>query len=398
MTDSAVLPVFPFETDAAGAIRPDFGQLLGDDPLPLARLASGGTAYLVPRYRDVRRVLSDPVFSRAAAQHPDAAVLSHASKLPQIMLNMDPPEHTRVRRLVVRAFTTGAAERMRPRTQAITDHLIDEMVAAGPPVDFVRHFAVALPALVISEMLGVPGEHRGQLREWLTITLSVDAYPAEVVQATFSQLFQYLTGLISAKRAAPADDLVSNLIAARDEDESLTEMDLVYTIFILIAGGYDTTASLLANALLVLRHHPDQLAALRASPAAIPRAVEEFLRVVPIAWSSVERITTADTELAGVRIPAGSTVIPLTYSANQDDELVADPLRLDITRPPSAHVAFGHGVHRCVGATLAKVELETAFATLFRRLPELRPALADVEIEWKVGLLAVGPVALPVVW
>lgn len=398
MTESQVLPVFPFDGESREGVYPDFARLRGDDPVPLVRLASGGTAYLATRYDDVRRVYADPVFSRAAAQRPDAAVLSQSSKVPSVMLNMDPPEHTRVRKLVVRAFTTGAVEAMRTRTQEITDQLVDDMIASGPPADFVSSFAVALPALVVSEMLGVPRKDHDLLREWLDLTLSIDAHPVATVQATLGLLFDYLTGLVAAKRAEPAEDLVSRLIAAREEGASLSEQELINTIFILIAGGYETTAGLLTNSLLILQHNPDQLAALRTQPDLIPGAVEEFLRCVPIAWSTLERIATADTELSGVPIPAGSSVIPLTYSANQDETLVNDPYRLDVTRTPTPHVAFGHGVHRCIGAPLAKLELETAYTTLFRRLPALRPAVPETELEWKSGLLTVGPTTLPVTW
>lgn len=398
MTETQALAVFPFDGAHGEGIYPDFGRFRSDDPVSMVRLGSGGTAYLVSRYDDVRRVFTDPVFSRAAAQRPDAAVISQMSRIPHIMLNMDPPEHTRIRKLVARAFSTGAIERTRPRIQEITDQLIDDMMAAGPPVDFVHSFAVALPALVISDMLGVPGQDRDELREWLDITLSINAHPVETVQATLGRLFEYFTALIAAKRAAPAQDLTSGLIAARDHDDGLSEPELVYTIFIMIAGGYETTAGLLANSLLVLQRHPDQLALLARRPELIPAAVEEILRCIPISWSTTERITTADTELSGVPIPAGSSVIPLTYSANQDEALVADPYRLDLTRTPSAHVAFGHGVHRCLGAPLARLELITAYTTLFHRMPALKPAVPESDLKWKTGMLTVGPITLPVTW
>lgn len=398
MTETRVLPVFPFDSDPREGIYPDFARWRGDDPVPVVRLASGGIAYLATRYDDVRRVYADPLFSRAGAQRPDAAVLNESSRNPFIMLNMDPPEHTRIRRLVVRAFTTGAVEAMRARTQEIVDQLIDDMVASGPPVDFVSSFAVALPGQVVSEMLGVPRKDHDLIRGWLDITLSINAHPLEVVQTTHGLLFDYFTGLVAAKRAEPADDLVSRLIAAREEGASLSEQELVNTIFVLIAGGYETTATLLTNSLLILQHNLDQLSAVRARPELVPVAVEEFLRCVPIAWSTLERIATVDTELSGVPIPAGSSVIPLTYSANQDETLVSDPYRMDVTRTPAAHVTFGHGVHRCIGAPLAKLELETAYVTLFRRLPALRPAVPETDLEWKAGLLTVGPTTLPVTW
>jgi cytochrome P450 len=393
------LPVFPF-VDLTGLDAFSlFAELRNSDPVPAARLASGGQVFLVARYEDTRRVFTDPVFSRAAALRDEAIVLTPASKVPGHLLTMDQPDHTRVRKLIARAFTTGAVERMRPRIQEITDELIANMTGHGPPADFVAEFATALPALVISEMLGVPGQDRRQLLTWMDISLSMGSHTPDQVQAMFGQFMAYLQDLIAAKRQAPADDLVSALIAARDVGDRLSETELLNTVFILIGGGYETTASLLANSLLVLHRHPDQLSLLRDKPNLIPAAVEELLRYVPIAWSAVERIALEEVELSGTRIPAGATVVPLTYSANRDAALTSDPDRLDLTRPArTPHLAFGHGIHRCIGAPLARIEMHTALATLLRRLPTLRPAAPEPQLTWKTGSLTIGPTALPVTW
>jgi cytochrome P450 len=393
------LPSFPYShVHGMDDTYPQYARQRASDPVPLVRLASGGQAYLATRYADVRRILSDPVFSRAALCRPGAVVLTETSRLPHIMLNMDPPDHTRLRRLVTRAFTTGAVERLRPRVAEIAGGLVEDMVEHGPPVDFVAAFATALPALVISDLLGVPPADRLTVCGWVDVMLSTGAYTLEEHTAAMGELMAYLQQLIAAKRAEPAEDLVSSLIAARDEDDKLSEAELLNTVFLLIAGGFETTASLLANSVLTLHRHPDQWALLRERPEVLPGAVEEMLRYVPISWSSLERVTTADTELAGVRIPAGSTVIPMTYAANHDTALTAEAERLDLTRAPLPHLAFGHGIHRCVGAPLAKLELQTAFATLSRRLPGLRPALPESALTWKMGMMTVGPVTLPVQW
>lgn len=393
------LPVFPsLELTGLDAFSL-FAELRNSDPVPTARLASGGQVFLVARYEDAWRVFTDPVFSRAAALREEAIVLTPASKVPGHLLTMDQPDHTRMRKLIARAFTTGAVERMRPRIQEITDELIANMTRHGPPADFVAEFATALPALVISEMLGVPGQDRRQLLTWMDIALSMGSHTPDQVQAMFGQFMAYLQDLIAAKRQAPAGDLVSALIAARDAGDRLSETELLNTVFILIGGGYETTASLLANSLLVLHRHPDQLSLLRDKPDLIPAAVEELLRYVPIAWSAVERITLEEVELSGTRIPAGATVVPLTYSANRDAALTSDPDRLDLTRPAGTpHLAFGHGIHRCLGAPLARIEMHTALATLLRRLPTLRPAAPEPQLTWKTGSLTIGPTALPVTW
>jgi cytochrome P450 len=391
-------PVFPFESAHGLDAAPVLARLRTKDPVPLVRLASGGRAYLTTRYDDVRRVLTDPVFSRAAATEPGVPVLSQVSKIRYLMLNMDPPDHTRIRRLVTKAFTSRSVERLRPNIRAICEALVDRMVVTGPPVDFVPAFGYALPAQVISELLGVPTADRDQLRRWQDAILSISAHSRHVVEAQLEELTGYLRDLIDRKRAAPADDLVSALIAARDSDDRLSESELLYTVQILIAGGYETVAGLLANSIVLLHRNPAQWALLRDRPSMVPGAVDELLRYVPISWGGLERVALRDVTLSGVSVPAGSSVIPLIYAANYDDFLTEDAGRLDVTRSPVAHLAFGHGVHRCIGAPLAKLELEIAFQTLIARLPTLRMARQESQLWWKSGLLTVGPIALPVLW
>jgi cytochrome P450 len=394
------LPIFPFEHMTGLDADALYTELRELDPVRLVRLVPGGQVYLIARYEDVRRVFTDPVFSRAGLQHPDATVLIPASRIPGTLLNVDGADHTRMRKLIARAFTTGAVDRMRPRIQQIADDLVGAMVEQGPPVDFVASFAAPLPALVISDMLGVPVEDQGRLRRWLDISLSVGAHTPEEIQAALGELTGYLVQLIAGKRAVPADDLLSALIAARDDADSLSEAELVSTLFILIAGGYETTAAIMANSLVTLHyHHQDQLALLRDKPELIPGAVEELLRCVPISWSACERVALADVELSGVRIPAGATVVPLTYAANRDPAAIDEPERLDLSRAASAsHLAFGHGIHRCIGAPLGRLELQIAFGTLLRRLPDLRPAVPEAELSWRLGVINVGPTVLPVTW
>ncbi|TMM35609.1 MAG: cytochrome P450 [Actinobacteria bacterium] len=386
------LPAFPFEGMTGLDVFELFAQLRERDPVRPVRVPSGGHVYLVAGYEDVRRVFTDPVFSRVALQREDVTVLIPASRIPGTMLNMDPPDHTRMRKLTARAFTTGAVERMRPRIQAFADDLVDAMQGHGPPVDFVTSFATVLPATVISDLLGVPAEDQHQLREWLEIVLSAGLYSPEEIQAALISLQAYLTGLIAAKR--------STLIAARDQDDRLSEPELLSTLFLLIAGGYETTASILTNSVLLLGyHHPDQLDLLRRMPELIPDAVEELLRCVPMAWCAPERVALENVELSGVLITAGTTVVPLIYAANRDNALVDEPERLDLTRTNhTPHLAFGHGIHRCLGAPLGRLELQIAFATLLRRLPALQPAVPQTELTWKLGTVTVGPRALPVTW
>ncbi len=392
------LPIFPFDTPPELDAEPEYAQLRRDDPAPKVRLAPGGEAYLASRYADVKRVLCDPVFSRAATSDPGVAVLRPVRRNPYMMVSLDPPEHTRVRRLVARAFTVRSVELLRPRVEQRVDELIDGMVAQPRPVDFVSAFAAPLPAMVISEMIGVPFADLAMLRGWMDIALSVTAHTTEEIRAAGEQMFGYLARLIATKRAEPADDLLTRMIQARDEEDRLSEPELVNNVYILLTGGYETTAALLCDSLLTLHRHPEQLAMLRDQPGLIPDAVEEMLRYVRVTKAIMERVATEDVELGGVAVPAGSTVIPLQYSANRDEALTADPDRFDITRKPVPHMAFGTGIHFCIGAPLARLELRAAFEGLLRRLPDLRPAVDTSEIEWKQGLLIRAPVALPVTW
>jgi cytochrome P450 len=389
------MPIFPPDTGHGLDSAAEFARLREQDPVCRVELRAGGEAFLVTRYADVRRVLVDPVFSRAAAVRPEVAVLSQASRIPEIMLNLDPPDHTRVRRLVTKAFTVRSVQRLRPLIREISYDLLDRMIEQGPPVDFVGSYAYALPALVISELLGVPGEDRDRLRAWQEGLLSVNAGNGS---NHLTELMAYLAKLIERKRHEPADDLVSALIEATDRDDRLSAAELLYTVQMLIAAGYETTAGLLANSIVLLHREPRHWALLRDEPELIPGAVDELLRYVPVMWATVERVALEDVELSGVTVPEGASVVPLLYAANYDEALTGGAARLDLTRGMLPHLAFGYGAHRCLGAPLARLELEVAYQTLFRRLPDLRPAQPEAALRWKTGLLTVGPVELPVSW
>ena len=392
------LPVFPFDTPPELDTDPRHARLRRSDPVAEVRLALGGQARLVTRLEDVKRVYADPVFSRAEATRPGTPALRPARANPYMLLSMDPPVHTRVRKLVARAFTKRGVERMRPRVQEIADELVDAMMTHGAPVDFVEAFAAPLPAIVISDLVGAPSDDHRTLREWMDVALAVTAHSADEVRAAGEKTMAYIKALITTKRANPADDLLSALIETHDEDgDRLSEPELLFTTYIMLIGGYETTAGLLTNSILTLHRHPEALDLLRDKPELIPTAVEEILRYVPIAKASMERIATEDVVLSGVRIPAGTTVIPLQYSANRDEALTPDPNHFDVTREPVPHLSFGHGIHYCLGAQLARLELHTAFATLLRRLPALRPA-EPAAVNWKQGMITRTPIALPVVW
>lgn len=312
------------------------------------------------------------------------------------MLRTDPPDHTRLRRLVSKAFTARRVGELRPRVQEITDRLLDDVVAAGR-AELVADFALPLPVTVISELLGVPVEDRHDFQRWTDDMLLRRAEMPDpaVVNAAWEQMRSYLTKLLEAKRARPGDDLLSALITARDEEQRLNEDELIAMSFLLLVAGYITTVNLIGGGIAALLAHPDQLALLRDDPELLPGAIEEFLRYDGPVSPGIARFAREEVEIAGVTVPPGATVLIASAIADRDPARFADPDRLDITRRDNAHLAFGHGIHYCLGAPLARLEGQVAIGTALRRLPGLALAVPPGELRWRPGGLR-GPQQLPV--
>jgi cytochrome P450 len=391
-----------------------------DDPFPLfaavrelgpvhaVTLADGHDAWLVIGYEEARIALNDSRLSKdmlAALATGDAVV---AEGLPgpsfaRHMLSVDPPDHSRLRRLVSAAFTPRRVEALRPRVQAVIDDLLDQIAAAGPEarIDLVSAFAFPLPFTVICELLGVPEPDRAALGRGLTTLLLPYSTPAEYERAKEASdaVVGMLKALVDAKQASPADDLVSGLITARDGNERLSTQELLSTIFQLIVAGHDTTASLIGNGVVALLEHPDQLDALRSDPAKLAVAVEELLRYDAPVPHSTFRYAVAPIDIGDATIPAGAQVIICLAGANHDTGQYADPAELDIGRAESRHLAFGHGIHFCLGAPLARMEGQLALGSLLRRFPQLRLAVSVDELRWGHGdgLVLRGLSELPVI-
>ncbi|MEU5806651.1 MULTISPECIES: cytochrome P450 family protein [unclassified Streptomyces] len=380
---------------------PLYRQLREEGPVRRAVIAGGLEAWIVTRYEDGLAALSD---SRLSSDVRDAADQRLLQQLPETerdsmlsnMLRSDPPDHTRLRRLVSKAFTARRVAAMEPRIQALTDRLLDAVVPAGR-ADLVADFALPLPVAVISELLGVPVDDRHDFQHWTDRMLTRGAEPVDpaVVNEAWQHMRAYVTGLIRDARARPGDDLLSGLIAARDEEQQLTEDELIAMVFLLLAAGYITTVNLIGGGIAMLLAHPDQLELLRSDPELLPGAVEEFLRYDGPVSPGIARFAREDVEIAGVVIPGGATVLIASAIADRDPGRFADPDRLDITRQDNAHLAFGHGVHYCLGAPLARLEGRIAIGTALRRLPGLALAVAPQEIHWRPGGLR-GPMSLPV--
>jgi cytochrome P450 len=390
---------FPFGTAERLDLEPIFGDLRRNEPLSRVQLPYGEPAWLATRYEDVKVVLGDPRFSRAAAvgrDEPRSRV--HQGSAGNIM-SFDPPEHSRLRRLVMKAFTIRRVEKLQPRAQQIADELLDRMIATGAPAELVEDFALPLPITVICELLGVPFEDRAEFRTWSDAMLSTTKYPPEQVGEYMGRLREYMAGLIAERRGVAQDDLLSALVAARDEDDRLSEDEMLALAEGILVAGHETTASQIPNFVYVLLTHPEQFAALRADLDLVPRAVEELMRYVPLGGGAGSaRYALEDVELGGVTVRAGEPVVVSLPAANRDESVYTDPERLDLRRREPSHVGFGHGAHHCLGAPLARMELQVALRTLITRLPGLRFAGSAEEIIWKTGLATRGPERMPITW
>jgi cytochrome P450 len=315
------------------------------------------------------------------------------------MLNRDGDDHRRLRRLVTKAFTPKVVEQLRPRIQAIADELLDAVEARGS-MDLSAEYAFPLPITVIAELLGVPTADQRRFEAWSNAIITPAIEP-EALERFFGQMGEfvaYLTDLFAARRADPQDDLVSALLAARDESDALTEEEVFGTVVLLIVAGHETTVGLIGNAVVNLLSHPDQLELVRADPSLIPGAVEEVLRYEGPVERTLNRWAATDVELRGQTIRRGEVVIAILGSADRDAERFPDPDRLDVQREDTRHLAFGRGSHYCLGAPLARLEAEIALETLFRRLPNLRLAVAPNELEWRATPTFRRLETLPVAW
>jgi cytochrome P450 len=386
----------PRETDEQ-TLPPEFFNEPGKDPhtwakavretCPVAKInhPPGAEAYVVADYATTLQAFTDPRLSKRVDASPQWFQDQLRDASPVLIHNMitaDPPDHTRLRKLVTKAFTPRRMELLRPRVQEITDDLIDDFPESGE-VDLMR-FAYALPMRVISEFLRVPDDDRAQVQSDV-VMLSEAPYPDEernrLLRIASDKIEQYLRDLLVSRRQDLGDDLVSVLIRATDEDV-FTEDELVSTLVLLIIAGHKTTANLIGNGTQALLRHPDQLELLRGDPSLVETAVEEFLRLDAPVFRGTLRIATEDMEINGVPIAKESFVHLLMSAANRDPDEFEDPERLDITRSPNKHLAFGHGAHFCAGAPLSRVEGSIAFPTLLRRLPGLRLAVAPDELDW----------------
>ncbi len=391
---------YPFAEPDALDFHPLYARLRAEEPLARVALPYGGEAWLVTRLDDVRTVLADPRFSRAAVVGADVPRMRpEIDHQRESILNMDAPEHTRLRKLVARAFTVRRVEELRPRAAALTAELLAVMRAAGPPADLVAHLSVPLPVTIICELLGVPVEDRTVFRVGADAFLSTTSRTPEEREAAAYELYAYMAGLVAQRRAAPTDDLLGALVTARDEGDALTEAELVALSVGILVAGHETTMNMIGNMMFALLTRPDHGDAMRAGPQAVARGVEELLRYLPLgAGGGFARIALEDVELTGGTVRAGEAVLAAVAAANRDPDAFPDADLLDLAREENRHVAFGHGLHHCLGAQLARMELQEAVGTLLTGFPGLRLAVDPADVPWRRGALVRGPEELPVTW
>ena len=389
MTETPVVPLHTRRNQFDPA--PELTILRTDAPvtkIDFASFAGPTEAWLVSQYADVREVLGDP--SRFSNENPYRRVEFHPS-----LLNIDPPDHSRLRRMLTGEFTVKRIRRLAPRIEAIVTEHLDAMAAKGAPADLVADFALPIPSLVICELLGVPYADRGEFQQLSALRLDMSK-PMEERIAAINESRKYMEELVARKRAEPDDDMIGMLI--REHGDDLTDDELVSVSDLLLLAGHETTSNMLGLGTLLLLQYPDQAALVRDDDTVVDQAIEEMLRYLSIVTNAIPRFVAKDTELHGQQLTAGDMVICSIPLANRDPQFAAELESFNIDRKVISHLAFGHGVHHCLGAPLARMEMHIAFPALLRRFPGLRVDVPIVEAAFRDHSFIYGLETLPVSW
>ena len=384
---------------------PTYARLRSTDPIHRTTLPDGRGVWLNTRYEDVLAVLKDGRFVKDWRKAMTPEQLAQIPPIPDVlkplssnMLDTDPPDHERLRALVSKAFTPRLIERMRGRVQAIADSLLDAVEDQGR-MDLIDDYAFPLPITVIAELLGVPAEDRNNFREWSDAAVSGDSsqdYVEKVLIPNMHAFLDYLRAMFDEKRENPREDLISALVQAEKAGDKLSEDELLGMVFLLLVAGHETTVNLIGNGMLALLQHPDQLQRLRDEPALIKPAIEELLRYDGPVEAATERFASEDVPIGETVIPRGEMVLVVLAGADHDPERFPDPDALDITRADNKHLAFGKGIHHCLGAPLARMEGQIAISTLLGRMPNLRLKDSPESLVWRQGLILRGLKGFPV--
>ncbi|MGC4947823.1 cytochrome P450 family protein [Streptomyces sp. DT224] len=409
-TSSVAVPPAPelFTWEFATDPYPAYAWLREHSPVHRTTLPSGVEAWLVTRYADARQALADSRLSKNPAHHAGPAHAKGKTGIPgerkaELMthlLNIDPPDHTRLRRLVSKAFTPRRIAQFAPRVQELTDRLIDGFVEKGE-ADLIHEFAFPLPIYAICDLLGVPREDQDDFRDWAGMMIRHGGGPRGGVARSVKKMRAYLLELIHRKREDLGDDLISGLIRASDHGEHLTENEAAAMAFILLFAGFETTVNLIGNGVHTLLSHPAERERLQRSLVAgdtglLATGIEELLRYDGPVELATWRFATEPLTIGGQRVKAGDPVLVVLAAADRDPERFAGPDTLDLSRSDNQHLGYGHGIHYCLGAPLARLEGQTGLATLLTRLPDLRLAGESSDLRWRGGLIMRGLRTLPV--
>lgn len=391
---------YPMARASAFDPPPEYAELRSENPITQVRLWDGKQAWLLTRYEDMRVVLGSPDFSAEPLRPGYPFVFEGravAEKNDTSFLRLDAPEHDRLRRMVTREFTVKRVEALRPFVESIVNRLIDDMIAGPQPIEFVEAFAQALPTEVITHLLGVPYEDREIFHRATRIQFSGKSTPEEVSES-LEELFAYLEDLLTRKERAPEDDILSRLVIDEFVPGNLDRPALLNITRLLLSAGHQTTQNMTALGVLTLLQHPEQLAELRSDPGLIRNAVEELLRYSSILHMGARRVALADVDVNGHLVREGEGVICAIPAANRDPEMFPNPDRFDIHRTAAPHVAFGYGIHQCLGQVLARAELQIVLRILWERLPTLRLAVPFSELRFRQDEFVYGVYELPLTW
>ena len=382
---------------------PFFARLRTSQPVYRTTLPDKTPVWLISRYEDVLALLKDERFVK---NRRSAMTAEQVRKMPWVppmfrplernMLDLDPPDHTRLRALVHKAFTPTLIGQMHDRVQSLADELLD-VVAPKGELDLIGDFGLPLPMTIITEILGVPTRDRHRFHKWSQAVVSLSSPKATLrVIPSVWMFIRYLRRFFETRRRDPQDDLASALILTEEAGDKLSEDELLAMVFLLLIAGHETTVNLIGNGMLALLEHPDQMELLRRNPAMVRTAIEELLRYTSPVFTSTERYARDDISLQGVTIPRGEMILGVIGSANRDETIFENADSLELTREPNKHLSFGHGIHFCVGAPLARLEAQIAISTLLRRLPDLRLRVAAESLRWRPSMFLRGLESLPV--
>jgi len=396
--DEHVVASLPTQRTCPFDPPPEYKRFRAEQPIARIRTPRGDLAWLVTRHKDIRAVLTDKRFSSSplAAGYP-SYLSGDVAPPPGFFMQMDAPVHSRLRSLVVDEFKANHVETLRPRIQGIVDNMIDQLLAMEPPVDFVKVMALPTASVVICELLGVPFEDSPFIQN-RTDTVLDRSRTAEETQAAAIDLMMYFDRVVAAKEDQPGEDLLSRLVATAANRERATHQEMVGMAALLLLGGYDTMAQVMGLGTLTLMQHPDQLAQLQEDPEVLDTLVDELVRYWSVNHAGLPRAATADVEIGGQLIKAGEGVLVMLNSGNRDESAFEKADSFDIRRQCPSHLGFGHGLHKCIGAAFARLELSIAFGTLFRRIPDLRLATDIDSLAFRHEMVLYGLKGMPVTW